>query len=290
MVAADLVTPDGSLVRAGEDGDPELLWALRGGGGNFGVVTELHVRLHPLEHVVGGMLEYRGDGVREVLRCMREIVAGAPRELSLQATLVAGPELVPGLYVLPCHTGPGDEPDAVRTLRALPGLVADSVRRQTFLEQQAVVDGPYGEVRHYWKGHFTDALPDDLIDVLLKAIVAAGRPPGQILIESLHGAPHDIPAAGQVTSYRDAAFNIGHQGAWLDPASDDVHRTWARTTAAAIEPWAVGGGYLNDMVADEPLERVRATFGAEAFARLQAVKRRYDPGNVLRRNQNIPPA
>ena len=110
-----------------------------------------------------------------------------------------------------------------------------------------------------------------------------------MLIESLHGAPKDIDATAAAVGFRDAAFNITAMAIWQDPALDERYIEWARDTAAAIEPWSVSGGYLNYMQADEPVERVRAAFGDQAFERLQALKARYDPGNVLRRNQNIAP-
>ena len=132
-------------------------------------------------------------------------------------------------------------------------------------------------------------LPDELIDELLRRMVVLGRPPGQVLIESLHGAPADADPASAALGFRDAAFNVSAMASWRDPALDDQYIEWARETAAAIEPWSVSGGYVNYMQADEPIDRVRAAFGDQAFERLQALKRRYDPDNVLRRNQNIPP-
>ena len=134
-------------------------------------------------------------------------------------------------------------------------------------------------------------LPDELIDELVERVGALGRPPGGVLIESLHGAAKDADSSTAVVGWRQAAFNVSAVGTWQDPALDADQIAWARETAAALEPWSFSGaGYVNYMQADEPVERVRAAFGAEAFERLQALKRRYDPDNVLRRNQNIPPA
>ena len=132
-------------------------------------------------------------------------------------------------------------------------------------------------------------LPDELIDELLQRIAAFGRPPCGVLIESLHGAPKDAdPHLGPIT-FRRAAFNVSVMAVWRHPDEDEQHIAWARETAAAIEPWSLGAGYANYMQADEPLERVRAAFGDGAFERLQALKTQFDPTNVLRRNQNIPP-
>jgi FAD/FMN-containing dehydrogenase len=291
LVGVQVVTPDGTVVQAGPDENAELLWGLRGGGGNFGVATRLEFRLQPLDRVVGGLFTFGGNGVREAFRRFRDVAAAAPSDLSCQAGLAVDESLTPVFAVAPCYTGSDADPEALRTLRSVPGLIDDSVRPQSFLDQQRVFDSAYGENRHYWKGHFVRELPDELIDELLVRIVALGRPPGGVLIESLHGAPKAADGTAGVVGFRRAAFNISAVATWQDPALDEQYIAWARDTAAAIEPWSYGsGGYVNYMQADEPIERVRGAFGDEAFARLQALKRRYDPKNVLRRNQNIPPA
>jgi FAD/FMN-containing dehydrogenase len=289
LVGAELVTPDGTVVHASTDENAELLWALRGGGGNFGVATRLDFRLHPLESVVGGLLAFGGAGVRDAFRVFRDVVAASPRDLSCQAVLGLDESLAPALVVIPCYTGSDPDPEELRELRSAPGLLDDGVGPRSFTEQQSLLDSPYGQDRHYWKGHFVNELPDELIDELLRRVAALGRPPGDILIESLHGGPKEVDGAFSALGYRNAAFNVSAMATWDDPALDDQHIAWSRETAAAIQPWAVSGGYANYMQADEPIERVRAAFGDEAFDRLQALKRRYDPDNVLRRNQNIPP-
>jgi FAD/FMN-containing dehydrogenase len=153
-----------------------------------------------------------------------------------------------------------------------------------------VIDSAYGENRHYWKGHFVRELPDELLDELLKCLVALGRPPGGIMIEFLHGAPKDANVPSGAVNFRHAAFNVSALAVWQDPVLNTEQIDWTRKTAAAVEPWSFsGGGYVNYMQADEPIERVRATFGAETFERLQRLKQQYDPHNILHRNQNIPP-
>jgi FAD/FMN-containing dehydrogenase len=289
LVGAEIVTPAGDVIQVGADENQDLLWGLRGGGGNFGVATRLDFRLHPLERVVGGLLTFGGAGVREALRHFRDVVARSPRDLSCQAVLGVDESLAPVLRVAPCYTGADGDPDELRTLRSPPGLVEDGLRAQAFGDQQRVFESPYGEERNYWKGHFVRELPDELLDELLRCAVALGRPPGGILIESLHGAPKDADGSLGPVGYRGAAFNVSAMATWQDAADDEQYTQWSRDTAAAIEPWSLGGGYANYMQADEPLERVRRAFGDEAFDRLQALKRRYDPSNVLHRNQNIPP-
>jgi FAD/FMN-containing dehydrogenase len=290
LVAAEVVTSAGEVVRAGDDGDPELLWGLRGGGGNFGVVTRAEFRLHPVERVVGGRLRYDGKALRDALRTFRDVDGWAGNDFACEAQIVMGESMAPELEIYPCCTSSGDHPDELEALRAARGLIKDTVHERSFLEQQKEFDPPYGVDRNYWKGHFVRELPDELIDALVERMTVLGRPPGEILIESLRGAPKDADPSTAALGYRDAAFNVSVMANWTDPAQDDEGIAWARETAAVIEPWSVSGGYANYMQADEPLDRVRAAFGPDNFARLQALKSRYDPDNVLHRNQNIPPA
>ena len=289
LVGAQLVTPAGEVVETGPDGDPELLWGIRGGGGNFGVATRIDFRLYPVLRVVGGVLRFAGSGVRDALRIFRDVAARAPRDLGCQAEVGVDESLEPTLAVIPCYAGADGDPEELRALRSAPGLVQDELRTRSFLDQQRVVDAPYGEYRHYWKGHFVEELTDELIDALLGRLAAVDRSGSHVLIESLHGAPKDADPALGALRFRHAAFNVSAMAVWEDSAHDEQFVAWGRETAAAMEPWSFGGGYANYMPPDEPLERVRTAFGAEAFERLQALKRRYDPGNVLRRNQNIPP-
>ena len=217
LVGAEVVTPDGRVVRAGEDGDEELLWGMRGAGGNFGVATQLEFRLHPLERVVGGSLAYSGD-VRDAFRVFRDVAADAPADLSVQAGLGVDESLTPSFGVLPCYTGSESHPAHLEALRTAPGLVEDGVRAHAFLDQQRVVDSPYGQNRHYWKGHFVREFPDELLDELLERLRELGRPPGGFLIESLHGAPKDGDGDAGVVAFRGAAFNVSVMATWQDPA------------------------------------------------------------------------
>src|SRR5262249_39338194 len=191
-----------------------------------------------LGHVVGGRLEYEGEGVAAALRLFRELVIECPRELSIQAQLTTDVYLAPQLVVVPCYTGESEDPEVLRPLRAVPGLVNDDVRRQGFLEQQRIFDPGYAVDRNYWKGHFVAELPDRLIDDLIGRMTVLRRPPGGILIESLHGGPKDVDPASAALGYRDAAFNVSVMASWTDPAHDEESIEWARTTAATIEPSA----------------------------------------------------
>ena len=289
LVGAEIVTPDGAMVRADQAENAELLWGLRGAGGNFGVATRLEFRLHTVERVVGGTITYAGTGVREGLRRFRDVAARAPRDLSCRAILSTDDSTAPMLVVAPCYTGADEEPSWLRELRAVPGIVADDLSPRSFLDQQRMFDSPYGENRHYWKGHFVRELPDELIDALIEQIAVLDGRRREVLIESLHGAADGDVQAGAV-GFRGAAFNVSAIGRWRDPSHDAEQIQWARDTASVIEPWSFsGGGYVNYMQGDEPIERVRAAFGVERFERLRNLKGRFDPANVLRRNQNVPP-
>ena len=158
-------------------------------------------------------------------------------------------------------------------MRSGPGSWPTASARTPFLVQQRLVDSPYGENRHYWKGHFVRELPDELIDELLERIVALGRPPGDIVIELLHGTPEDTDGQAR-RRLPQPTFNISATATWQNAALDEQYIAWARDTAAAIGAWSFGNGYVNYMQADEPIERVRAAFGDVAFERLQTLKRR----------------
>jgi FAD/FMN-containing dehydrogenase len=222
LVGAELVTPDGSVVHASADEEAELLWALRGGGGNFGVATWLEFRLHAVDHVVGGRLLYRGRGAGYALRRFRDLAVRAPRELNLQAEIRLDESLLPQALLAPCYSGTGSAARELRELRSAPGLVEDGVDGWTFLEQQRLFDAPYGEDRHYWKGHFVRELPDELIDELVERIVRFRRTPVHILIESLHGTPGDVDRNFSALAFRNAAFNISAIGVWSEPDEDEL--------------------------------------------------------------------
>ena len=288
LVGAELVTPEGSVVRASDDENPDLLWALRGAGGNFGVATELEFRLEPLGRVVGGRLTYRADGVGEALRRFRDLVASSPRELSCQTVLSLDEEMVPVLVITPCYSGDGTAAE-IEELRRADGLVSDAVRDHTFLDQQRVVDPPYGADRNYWKGQFVRELPDELIDLLIERI--GPRPP----------AGRD---PGRVAARRGKGRRRRHRRSWLARGGVQHQRDGRvarpRGRRAAHRVGARDGGGDRAVVTRRRLRQLHAGRRADrahprrvrraTFDRLQELKRRYDPDNVLRRNQNIPPA
>jgi FAD/FMN-containing dehydrogenase len=288
LVSAEVVLADGSLVTASATGNADLFWALRGGGGNFGVVTEFEFALHALPAVWGGVIAFAQPHLAGAVRLFREVMASAPDELVMMVSLRQA-----AAHVMVCFVGDaaagGQAVDPLR--KQLPAL-RDGLGLTSYLQIQVMQgDTPFG-LRHYWKSHFVSALTDDLIDELVECYLA--RPPDgddEILIEQLHGAALRVPADATAFSRRDASFNVSALGIWDDATQDGEHVGWARRTAAAAESHSKNaGGYLNYGAADEPIERVRAAYGDANFERLSQLKRRYDPHNLFRFNHNIPPA
>jgi FAD/FMN-containing dehydrogenase len=292
LVSAEVVLADGRTVTASATADPDLLWALRGGGGNFGVVTAFEFALHPLPAVWGGTLIFGDAHLADAVRLVRDVMAAAPDELTVMLLLAPDDPGAVALVTV-CYAGETvAAEEAVRPLRESLPVLGDGLGLTSYLQIQVMVgDEPFG-VRAYWKGHFVRELTDVLIDELVGLYRA--HPQGSadvVLIEPMHGAALRVPADAAAFSRRERATNVSAMATWGDASDDEAQVAWARRTAAALEPHSVsGGGYLNYGAPDEPLERVRAAYGDAKFARLRELKRRYDPDNVFRHNHNIPPA
>jgi FAD/FMN-containing dehydrogenase len=292
LIEAEVVTADGSVVIAGSDGDPELLWALRGGGGNFGVVTRFTYRLMPIGPMFGGTLKYHGDAAAAVLARVDEFIERYPTATMPTLTIHRDPELGP-IIGFPIAIVDGSEPGPIMDLlrRDLP-IVADDVGPRTYLELQAQAGIlPFG-LRHYWKGHFLRQLDGPTFEALVEATGAPDAIGAAfILIEGITGAGRSEPPGGAAFGQRAAHWNASALGIWESPDDDAVAIGWARRVAALLEPSSLsGGGYVNYSPVDETTERVMAAYGAERWERLVAVKRRYDPDNVFRFNHNVSPA
>ena len=300
LVRAEVVTADGSVVIAGEDGDPELLWALRGGGGNFGVVTEFEFALHPLGPLQRGDIVVPLEHAREALRAAADLARQAPPELVM---FVAGPTFAavdgvepdpatdpPIIRISIIFQGTTEAAEAViRPLRTIPGASGDLVPA-TYLEVQASSGIlPFG-LRHYWKGHFLRDLDDAALESVASALETA--PPGMpfMLLEAITGRARAEPAGGASFGQREARWNVSAIAMWEDPSDDGSMIAWARQVADSLSPSSFSGAGYGNYAMDEAADRVRAAFGPERFDRLARVKRRYDPDNVFRFNHNIPPA
>lgn len=298
LVAADLVTAAGEQVRVGAGSHPDLLWGLRGGGGNFGVVTSLELRLHPLHAtVLAGQLVHRFDDAAPVLRQYRDFMATAPDAVQCWAFLLklpplpVFPEALHGqtaLDLLVCHAGPIEEAERdLAPLRAIGTPVLDTVAPVPYVDLQQAFDAgmPSGQ-RWYSRAHYLRELPDAAIDTLL---AHARDLPGEFTTAYLggEGGALGIDDDSAAFPHRDAAFSLHVFPGWTDARDDADIMRWTREVHRAMAPHATGGVYAN-MLADDETDRVGAAYGAH-FARLAALKRRWDPGNVFRRNHNIDP-
>lgn len=288
LVAATVVTADGSVVRASDDENGELFWALRGGGGNFGVVVDFTFRVHPVGRLLGGLLTFRLEEAESVFASWRDLMAAAPDQLVCFALVArSGYTDRVGAVVSVAYFGDVDEGrEAIRPLRDAAAPVRDGVRPMYYAELQEVFGRmPFG-LRNYWSGRFLRELPDELIE----RTVAHFRPQdvrGSILVEPLHGAAARVPAEATAFAGRGARYNATFTGAWFDPSDDERYVELARGYSATLAPWALGGGYLN--YASETSRTLQSEFGAHRLERLRAVKRQFDPENRFRFNHNIAP-
>lgn len=292
LLSAEVVLADGSVMTVSQTAEPELFWALRGGGGNFGVVTEFEFALHPLLAVWGGTITYAQPHMRAAIRLFRDVMASAPDELTMMCYLDHEKMPEGAAYITVCFVGEAKAAEeAVRPLREALPVLSDGLGLTSYLQIQVMQgDVPFG-LRHYWKSHFVDSLPDDLIDEIVDHYRAHPQGGGDVvLIEQLHGAALRVAPDATAFSRREKSFNVSALATWEDAAEDADHVTWARRAGAAFERYSTGGGYLNYGAPDEPVDRVRAAYGDAKFERLRQAKLRYDPHNLFRFNHNIPPA
>jgi FAD/FMN-containing dehydrogenase len=301
VAAYELVTAEGEQLRVDEHSHPELFWGLRGGGGNFGVVTEFEFRLHPVAHRAHVVeLFHPVEDAAPVLRGWRDLNTIAPRSATFTAWVgeSQSPVLPPEWRGRPVATvgfvwagEPEPDQQLLPALRALGRPVGERVQELSYLELQRMDDTLEGHaLRRYWKGHYFRALPDGALDAFLLRGTADGH--GERLpaasLQAYGGAIAEVPDADSAFSQRDAAFEFVASARWSDAAEDEEQMAAARRYAAALEPFA-SGMYVNAM-SDEGAGGVVRAYPPEKLARLRALKTAYDPANVFHLNQNIPPA
>ncbi len=293
LLSVDLITADGRMLRVNETEHPDLFWGVRGGGGNFGVVTAFEFRLHQLGKVLGGLVLYPLAKTRDVLRFYREFIAKAPDEMTTVAAAVTGPDGVPLAAVGVCHIGPLPEAErAVGRLTQFGPPVAVLVRPIDYCELQTTFDAanPPGLLT-YWKSSFLRELSNAAIDTFAEHCARLPSPMTQVLIEDLHGAVNRVGKDETAFANRDAHFNFTIVSIWKDPDATEANVRWTREFWKAMQPFASGGVYVNYLgqESDEGRERVMSAYGPN-YQRLLALKKRYDPTNFFRLNQNIPPS
>jgi FAD/FMN-containing dehydrogenase len=300
LLSAEVVTADGRVVRASESENADLFWGVRGGGGNYGVVTSFEFKLHHVgPRVWGGIMLYSFEHAKEVLQFYREMAAKAPRELTLVFLARRAPpapwvpkdwhgKLVAG--ILACHTGSLDA--AVKDLAPLKAFgkpVADILMERNYADLQMLLDGTQPNGRHYyWKSEWVAEISDGLVEKFLERAKLVPTPHCLMAFFQVGGAIAEFPADATAVGNRDAAFNLNIQAAW-DEGLGDPNIAWARETWTAIRPFSTGGVYVNFLTEDEVQSRMGDAY-KESHARLRSVKKKWDPVNFFRANQNIKPA
>jgi len=290
---ATMVTASGDVVRAGADENPDLFWAIRGGGGNFGVAAWLDFEVAPVGPVVtGGLVAHPFAAARDVLRFYRDLTANLPDELIAFGGLLHGPDGTRLAAIAVCHCGDLESGRAA----------TDPVKRFGSPAMDAIGPMPYSVVNtlfdpgfprgalNYWKSNFLAALTDQAIDGIIAQFESCPSPMSALLLEHFHGAATRVAPTATAFPHRSVGYNCLIISEWMDPAATDVNVKWARDTYTAMSPHFASGRYANYLNADEvgQADAVSAAFGPNA-ARLREVKRKYDPDNVFHLNQNVRP-
>jgi FAD/FMN-containing dehydrogenase len=300
LISAEVVTADGRVVTASEDDNPDLFWGIRGGGGNFGVVTSFHLKLHPIGPIVlGGMLMYPAEMAGELVRFYRDFMYEAPDEVGTGLAFITAPPLdfvpepargKPIVGVVVCYAGPVEEgEEAMRPLREFGPPAMDMVQPMPYVAVQQLLDGANQKgMQNYWSADFFGELPDEGVDVLVEHATQPVSPLTQIILVPMGGAIARVDEDATAFGQRSAPWNIHYLSMWADPADTEKNIAYTRGIASAMKPWTTGRAYLN-FLGDEGAGRVEAAFGSDRYRRLQELKDKWDPTNLFRHNQNIPP-
>jgi FAD/FMN-containing dehydrogenase len=292
LLSVELVTAAGEALTVSDEVHPDLFWAIRGAGANFGVVTQFRHRLHPLPGVLAGLLIHPRDRAAEFIDCYREFLANTPDELYTTLAFLNTPDGTPIVGVIAVYSGAIAEGERILApLRKFGPPAADLIRPMRYTEAQRLVDDavPIGN-RYYWKSSFTRAVSTELADVLHSGADAAPSPRSLILLFEMKGAMHRVPKDAMAFDHRDANFEMSIIAEWTDPAHDAANIAWARDLWTATQPYVMASVYANHMTADEPPDRIRAAYGASKYERLARLKAQYDPTNLFHMNHNITPA
>ena len=291
LISADVVLADGRFVTASATQHPDLFWGLRGGSGNFGVVTSFEYRLHPVgPTILGGMALYPLAAARDVLRFYRELGRTAPDELTLYAGFLTPPGADTMVGLIACYCGPLDQGEAViRPIRSFGPPVHDMLGPIPYAAQQSLTDAALpGGSYYYAKGGFLADLPDQAIEVFAEHVATKPSPLSAVLVQTVRGAASRVSPTETAFAHRGFPYAPVIVSQWLDEAKSEENVAWARGFWNALHPYAGAGVYVNDLGQDDE-DRVRMAYGAN-YQRLADLKRTYDPDNVFRLNPNIKPA
>jgi FAD/FMN-containing dehydrogenase len=302
LISTDLVTAEGDYVHASSDENPDLFWALKGGGGNFGVVTSFEFRLHELgPDVLAGPVVHWFEDAPEVLRRVADAMKNAPDEVSTLLILRHAPpapflpEHVHGKMILMLaviYVGdPAEGEAALAPLREIGQPIVDQVMRQPYAAFQSMFDATVAPgARNYWKAHFLTDFTPEAIDTLCEQAERMGSPESAVVMLTLGGAVAREPEDSAAYTHRQAGWELNAQARWHEPAEDDTHIAWSRGVFDAMAPYCTGGVYVNFISREEGAGLIREAYGAAVHQRLLAIKRKWDPDNAFHHNQNIDPA
>lgn len=287
VLAFELVDAAGERRTVSATEHPDLFWALRGGGGNFGIVTAFTFQAHPVKTVLGGLIVHARDQAGAVLRHYRDFMKTAPLELTTYAALMTTPDGHPAIAVIPCWCGDmADGERVVAPLRQFGSPLMDAVQPMPFPAMQSMLDDAFKDgTRNYWKSTFVRTLDDDAIDTIVEHANRMTSPLSAVVVELYAGAASAVGAADTAFAQRQAEYDIGFMAQWTDPAEDTAHVAWARDAWDAMQPFS-SGGFLLNFLSEESHDVVRAAFGSN-YERLAELKRKYDPSNFFSLNQNI---
>jgi FAD/FMN-containing dehydrogenase len=291
LLAADVVTADGRFLKASEKENADLFWGLRGGGGNFGIVTSFEYRLHPLgPMVLSGPVFHPAARARDVLRFYREFSATEPEEMTTYAGLLTGPDGTPLVGIVPCFAGPPDQGEKhVERLRKFGPPAVDMLGAMPYLAVQRMFNDAFPPGRYnYWKSSLAPQISDALIDAVVEHMARVPSPHSAVMLEHYHGAYSRPAPTATAYSHRRPTYDVVIISNWTSPADNERNIKWTRDLFAAVKPQVSPAAYVNFLDADEGAERIRAAYG-ENYARLVALKRAYDPTNFFRMNQNVTP-
>ena len=293
LQSVELVTAEGQVLRASAEEHTDLFWALRGGGGNFGVATSFEFRLFPIGPIVtGGLIAYPFESARDMLRFYRDFTASLPDEHTIDATLVHAPDGsgTKLAAIVGCHSGPLAEGEmAMRPIKEFGSPVMDALGSIPYCQLNSMLDDGYPKgALNYWKSSFMAQLSDDAIDTMIEHFDRCPTPMGQILLERFHGAATRVGTTDTAFPHRTVGYNLLVVSQTMDPAISDRCTAWVRQTYAAMEPFIAPGRYVNYLDDDETGDSVPAAYGPN-YRRLREIKTKYDPANFFHINQNIRP-
>jgi len=289
LVSAQVVTADGNVITASASQNDDLFWALRGGGGNFGVVTSLEFQAHPVTTVLGGLLLYPRDKAVEVIRHFRDYIESAPEELTAYVALLHGPDGSPLAGVIPCYCGKIAEGERVlEPLRKFGSPILDGIQAMPFPAMQALFGPSFPDGNHnYWKSSLQGQLSDDAITAIVEHANQLQSPLSVVGLEYYGGAAGRVPSEATAFPHRTLPWDILFIAQWTDAAQTKLHRDWARAGEEMLRPFS-DNAHLLGALDVESEDVIKTAFGGN-YARLAAIKHKYDPTNFFRVNHNIAP-